>query len=93
MNMFTEQKVQSLIQIPRINPSDFIKQFSHLGRLNCSNYNPQLFETIGNHSHVRCLALTNLQPTKRTQPFVSITSAGITKSQVNKLTKLTDTFG
>ena len=92
MDMFTEQEVQSLIEMPQMNPSDFIKHFSHLGRLNGSNYNPQLFETIGNHSHVRCLTLTNLEATKRTQDFAGI-KTGRTKAQVNKLTKLSDTFG
>ena len=91
--MLTEQKIHSLITMPRMNPSDFINHFSHLGRLNGSNYNPQLFETIGNHSHVRCLTLTNPDPKRGSHDFGSFENTKATTKQINKLTMLSDSFG
>ena len=55
--MFTEQ-VQSLMRLPRRKQNVIFQHFSQLGNLNNNNHNPQLFETIGNHSHVRCLVLS-----------------------------------
>ena len=60
--MTTQPPTQSIHTVTsQLDFHDFIHQLSHLGNVNY--HDPELFETIGNHSHVRSLVLSDSQTT------------------------------